>query len=364
MDFKDQIKQLGDKALKLKDSIPTEEATKTALIMPFIQCLGYDVFNPKEVIPEFITDYGAKNIEKVDYAILKNDQPILIIECKWHGEKLEKHYTQLHKYFHLTKARFAILTNGFIYNFYTDLANANKMDEKPFLSFDITDIRDAQVEELKKFHKSYFEIDKIVSTASALKYTNEIKAILSKELNEPSESFVKFFVSQVYDGRATEKVMEQFTELVKKSGQQLLSDIITDRLKTALKKEDEAQAAKEQAVKAAEALQAETKIETTAEELEAYYIVKAILRKKVDSARIVYRDAQSYFAILLDDNNRKPLCRLHLNGTKKYIGIFSADDKEKIEKKSEISSIDDVYKFASQLESIVEYYDKLGTVAK
>lgn len=111
-------------------------------------------------------------------------------------------------------------------------------------------------------------------------------------------------------------------------------------------------------------MQAETKIETTAEELEAYYIVKAILRKKVDSARIVYRDAQSYFAILLDDNNRKPLCRLHLNGTKKYIGIFSADDKEKIEKKSEISSIDDVYKFASQLESIVEYYDKLGTVAK
>ena len=117
MEFKDLIKQLGEKVLKLRDQIQTEEATKSAFILPFIQSLGYDVFNPIEVVPEFVTDYGAKNVEKVDYAILKDNVPVLIIECKHHVENLDKHYTQIHKYFHITKARFALLTNGVQYNF-------------------------------------------------------------------------------------------------------------------------------------------------------------------------------------------------------------------------------------------------------
>ena len=154
MEFKDLIKQLGEKVLKLRDQIQTEEATKSAFILPFIQSLGYDVFNPIEVVPEFVTDYGAKNVEKVDYAILKDNVPVLIIECKHHVENLDKHYTQIHKYFHLTKARFALLTNGVQYNFYTDLDAANKMDEKPFFSFDITSIKEQQIKELAKFHKS------------------------------------------------------------------------------------------------------------------------------------------------------------------------------------------------------------------
>jgi hypothetical protein len=139
MDFKDSIKKLSEKVCILKDQIKTEEATKSAFVMPLIQILGYDLFDPTEVVPEFITDAGVvKNVEKVDYAIMKDKQPILIIECKHHLEKVDKHYTQTHKYFHLTKARFAILTNGVQYNFYTDIDAPNKMDEKPFLSFDIS----------------------------------------------------------------------------------------------------------------------------------------------------------------------------------------------------------------------------------
>jgi len=147
MEFKEEVKQLGEKILKYKNQVVTEEATKSAFIMPFIQILGYDLFNPTEVVPEFITDYGAKNIEKVDYAIMKDGQPVLIVECKSHSESLDKHYTQIHKYFHLTKARFSLLTNGIHYNFYADLDLANKMDEKPFLSFDITNIKEQQIKE-------------------------------------------------------------------------------------------------------------------------------------------------------------------------------------------------------------------------
>jgi len=89
------------------------------------------------------------------------------------------------------------------------------MDEKPFLEFDFTNMKEQIVFELKKFHKSYFDLNSIVSSASELKYSNEIKSILANELNEPSPSFVKFFVSQVYTGKATEKVMTQFTDIVK-----------------------------------------------------------------------------------------------------------------------------------------------------
>lgn len=350
MEFKDQIKQIGEKVIKLRDQIQTEEATKSAFIMPFIQSLGYDVFNPIEVVPEFVTDFGAKNVEKVDYAILKDNQPVLIIECKNHSEKLEKHYTQVHKYFHLTKARFALLTNGVLYNFYTDLDLANVMDEKPFFSFDITNIKEQQIKELVKFHKNGFDIGAILNTASELKYSNAIKSLLMAELSNPTQEFVKYFVSRVYDGKATEKVMIQFTEIVKKTVEQTFNDIVSDRLMNAIN----------QTKQSNEELQPimdvdENKIVTTEEEINGFYIVKSILRTKIDSNRILYRDSQTYFSVILDDNNRKPLCRLWLNGqSKKYLGLF---DKDKKETKVEIASIDDIYKFSNELLATIDYYD-------
>ncbi len=306
-----------------------------------------------EVVPEFVTDYGAKNIEKVDYAILKENQPVLIIECKNHSENLEKHYTQIHKYFHLTKARFALLTNGIQYNFYADLVMPNKLDEKPFLSFDITIIKDHQIKELSKFHKSGFDINAILNTASELKYSNDIKSILNSELTNPTPEFVKYFVSRVYDGKATERVMLQFTEIVKRTVDQTFNDIVSDRLMNAINTTKKAVAESEP--------QPENKVETdegktvtTEEELNGFYIVKSILRTKIPSDRIVYRDTISYFGILLDDNNRKPLCRLWLNSqNKKYIGLF---DKEKKETKHEINSLDDIYNFSNQLLETIDYY--------
>jgi hypothetical protein len=354
MDFKDQVKQLGERVAKLKENIATEEATKNAMIMPFINALGYDIFNPLEVVPEFVTDIGTKKGEKIDYAIFKDNQPTILIECKHWQQNLNIHDNQLLRYFHVSKAKFGILTNGILYRFYTDLVEPNKMDEKPFFEFDITDLKDIQVEELKKFHKSYFEIEKIVSNASDLKYTNEIKAILNNELKNPSETFVKFFVAQVYNGRATEKVMAQFTELVKKSCTQVISDIITDRLKSALNKEAEVNSVPQQEESNSVEEASAKKIETTVEEMEAFYIIKAVLREKTDSKRITFRDAQSYFAVFLDDNNRKPVCRLYFNSDKKYVGTFDAN---KNETRTDLKSLDDLYNLKPQLEYICDVYD-------
>jgi hypothetical protein len=356
MDFKDFIKQLGERVVSLKENIQTEEATKNAFIMPFIQALGYDVFNPIEVVPEFISDIGTKKGEKIDYAIIKDGQPTILIECKHWAQNLNLHDGQLLRYFHVSKAKFGILTNGVQYRFYSDLVQPNKMDEKPFFEFIISDISDGQIEELKKFHKHYFEIDKILNTASELKYINEIKAVLANELRTPSESFTKHFVSQIYPGRATEKIMQQFNEYVKKSCSQLITDIITERLKTALIKETESPS-KESAESIIETEQPldDKKIETTVEEMEAFFIIKSMLRSKVDINRLSYRDAQSYFSLILDNTNRKPICRLYFNGNKKIIATLDSDKKEV---RNELKSLDDIFNFESQLITTIESYNK------
>jgi len=354
MDFKDQIKQLGERVVRLKDQIQTEEATKNAFIMPFIQALGYDVFNPIEVVPEFVTDIGTKKGEKIDYAIFKDKNPIILVECKHWAQNLDIHDGQLLRYFHVSKAKFAILTNGIIYRFYSDLVEPNKMDEKPFLEFNISEIKDNQIEELKKFHKSYFDAESIVNTASELKYSIELKHLLNQELNNPSPEFVKYFTKQVYPSSVTAKILDQFTNLIKKSAQQYISDLITERLNSALNQEKETSNQSESVATVTEQTNTASTIETTEEELEGFMIVKTILRQKVDIKRITYRDAQSYFAILLDDNNRKTICRLYMNGNKKYFVVL---DENKKEVKTEILTLEDIFNFSDKLFQIVENYD-------
>lgn len=341
MDFKDQVKQIADRALKLKEQIQTEEATKNALVMPFIQSLGYDIFNPMEVVPEFVSDIGTKKGEKIDYAIMKDGSPVLLIECKHWAQNLDLHDGQLLRYFHVSKSRFGVLTNGILYRFYADLVEPNKMDEKPFLEFTITDIKDNQLEELKKFHKATFDIDSIVNTASELKYMNELRTLISAELTNPSENFVRHFAKQVHPGIITAKVLEQFTNLTRKTIQQYITDIITERLKTALTKENE-KTQQEQTIVPSTPTE-KNKINTTPEELEAYLIVKSILRQSTDSNRIHFRDAQSYFSILLDDNNRKPICRFYLETERKQIALLDAQKKET---KYELKTLDDIYLYA------------------
>ena len=350
MDLKDLLKQIADRT-KHKENIQTEEATKNAFIMPFLQSLGYDIFNPLEVVPEFVADIGIKKGEKIDYAIFKDGVPTILVECKDWRQNLNVHDGQLLRYFHVSKAKFGLLTNGIVYRFYSDLVAPNKMDEKPFLEFNITEIKDNQIEELKKFHKANFDAESIVNTASEMKYMNELKHLLHQELTEPTPEFVKYFASKVYSGRVTEKILEQFTELTKKSVQHYISDLITERLKTALSKEDEKNKT-ENSVE--QNLTDISKVNTTEEELEGFLIVKTILRQKIPATRVTYRDAQSYFAIFLDDNNRKAVCRLYLNGGKKFIGLL---DENKKETKYEIQSLDEIFNYSAELLKTIEQYE-------
>lgn len=362
MDFKDQIKQLSERVVKLKENIQTEEATKTAFIMPMIQALGYDVFDPTEVVPEYTCDLGIKKGEKIDYAIHKDGLPIILIECKHWKEDLTSHNGQLFRYFHVSNARFGILTNGIIYRFYTDLVEKNKMDEKPFFEFNLEKYRESQVEKLREFHKSYFDIDTILNTASELKYTNEIRNAIVQEVNNPSDEFVKYFARPVYPGRFNDVVLEQFRAIVKQAFAQYANDYMNERLKSAIgadtvvenrvdaKPENSAQPASEEPMPE----DSDNKITTTEEELQGFYIVRAILYPELDDiSRVAQRDTQSYFGILLDDNNRKPICRLHFNSSNKYIETF---DSEKKGTKHQLASLDDIYKYRNEIIAACKMY--------
>lgn len=346
MDFIDQIKLFAKRIETLKASIETEEATKTSIVLPFFQqLLGYDVFNPEEFTPEFSENIGLKKCEKVDYAIKSNGKPIIIIECKCIGENLKNHYSQLFKYFSSTTAKFAILTNGVDYKFYSDLEAPNQLDNVPFLDINMLNLKDEQIVELKKFHKSNFDVNKIVERASDLKYTNEFKNIFSDQLQDPSDDFVRFFLSLAYNKRQTQNAIEYFRPILKKSLHNYINELMNEKIKNAL--DDESSEALTDIDLEIE--KKNSKIHTTQEELEAYVIVKTLLSGIVDVQNINYKDTGNYFAILYGTKNTCWICRLYLNSkTNKYIK-FNTTGGEKIK-----MPIKNIYEIKSLKEHLKE----------
>lgn len=363
MDLIDAIDRLASRLDHYSDHLKTEEGTKHTLIMPVLNALGYNVFDPLEVIPEFTADVGLKKNEKVDYAIVIEGKPMILIECKTFESKLSlAHASQLYRYFACTDARFSVLTNGVEYWFYTDLDATNRMDEKPFFEFNLRDYDPGSVNELKKFAKANFDLENILSNASELKYAKQIGRLLAQEFDEPTEEFVKLLTNRVYSGRFTSSVHEQFRALVKNAFRQFIRDKVHDRLTSALRGGDAAPVepaatasppADQQAEDAAP-VDADDSIVTTDDEIEAFHIVRAILAQEIEPRRVAIRDTKSYCGVLLDDNNRKPICRLRFNYSQKYLSLF---DDQKNEERVPIESVYDIYKHADRLKAIAARYD-------
>ncbi|ALR32198.1 MULTISPECIES: type I restriction endonuclease [Chryseobacterium] len=356
MDLKIKLEQLHQKVVGLKDQIGTEEATKNAFVMPFIQILGYDIFNPTEVVPEHVCDIGTKKGEKVDYVIRNNDEPIFIIECKHWKESADAHNSQLHRYYHVSKTRFGVLTNGIVYNFYTDLEKPNIMDEKPFFTINIEDLKDSSIKILESFTKKDYNLESILDSAEALKYIKAIRKEFEKEIENPSDEIVKLLVSRFFEKPITANRMISFKEYTKKALSTSINESISFRLKSALSINEQIEKQGDN-VKPSQPIDEnnDSKIVTTEEELEGFQIVKAILREKIPSSRIAHRDTLSYFGILLDDNNRKPLCRLHFNTVNKYLETFH-NGKESGEKVL-LNNLDEIYNYRNQIHQTLENYN-------
>lgn len=363
MELIDHLSNLASRIQKQVSFIQTEEATKNALVLPFLNALGYNVFDPTEVVPEFITDIGTKKGEKVDYAIFRDGKPIILIECKHVGSDLNiNHASQLFRYFHVTEARIGVLTNGVTYRLFTDLEQPNKMDERPFMEFDLFNFNDHEVTEIKKLSKADFSIDEMLAAAHDLKYVRAFKNYLDSQFSRPNEEFVRFVAKQVYDGVLTAKMKDQFSALIARTMQQFLNEKMAAKFKSVLSE------AGTNVAPALNAPPAETVVAineqpllkeqdkgivTTVEETEGFMIVRAILRKYVAVSRVVMRDVQSYCGILLDDNNRKPICRMHFNGSKKFLTLFDKEELERVD----IENLEDLYQLATRLRATIAKYE-------
>lgn len=346
MDFTRDIQNFADHAMVLKDSIETEEATKTALIMPFFRLLGYDIFNPMEFVPEYTADIGVKKGEKVDYAIMQGGKPIILIEAKKVNEPLDaNHSSQLLRYFGTVEARFGILTNGMQYQFYTDCDAPNIMDKKPFLDITLADIRENEIGELEKFCKDKFEADTVYDAAAQLKDLGQLKKAISAVFAEIPDGFVRVLMDAAeMEGMRTQKVMAKYRPLAKKAAAQYINEIVRERLNSIVNPPEQADHAETEQEEEPSAPQ--SAIVTTEEELQALYIVRAILGGDVPVKRIGYKDTASYFSVLIDNKVTRWVCRFYFKENVKYVTIQN-DDKS--EKRYDIGAIEDIYGLADVL---------------
>lgn len=323
-EFKNSFSQLKKRAEAAKEHIQSEEATKTSIVMPFFRNLGYDVFNPQEFLPEFTADVGIKKGEKVDYAIMVDGCPVILIEAKPYKSSLEQHDSQLVRYFHASSVKFAILTNGILYRFFTDLENTNKMDEKPFFEFNLLEFRDKDLKELEKFRKEKFDVSSVIDTAEELKYKNMIKDLLKKQLDEDaSDSFLSYVLNEVYPNkRKTQQVLDRFRPWLPQAFDDLINERIDERLQAALGAKEK-EAAKESKLSDELTAKEETSelITITEAELGVFYTIASILREIVPISRLAHRKNNSYCNILVDDKRNNWIARIHINKNKNLLEI-------------------------------------------
>lgn len=353
MDFSERVKELARRSKHASQHALTEEATKTAVILPLIQSFGFDIFNLDEVVPEFVADVGLKKGEKVDFALKIDGKLSVLIEVKPISMPLgTAQYSQLYRYFAVTAAKLAVLTNGREIWFFSDVDEPNKMDKKPFFKFDLQSFDEGEVADLARFQKGLFSIDSIIQTASNLKYANAAASYLRKQLAVPDEDFARLIGRQIHEGTLTRAVIEQLKPAIQSALDIVIRDRIQDKLNIAFRPEPAAPEVSAQ--KTADDKTSGSETITTEDELQGFMIVRAISAKLVEVDRITIRDAKSYCSIFIDDNNRKPVCRLYFNSkSTKSVGIF---DGQKVESKHTIERLSDIFKFAADIEDCVKAY--------
>lgn len=370
MDIEERLQAIAGRIPAVRAKLTTEEATKTSLVLPFIRALGYDFTDPSQVVPEYHADVPGIKGERVDYAILQDGAPIIMFECKAAGSNLgNPHHSQLFRYFGCTSVRVGVLTNGIQYEFYSDLDDVNRMDAKPFMSFDVSDLANAPIAELTRLSRGKFNEAEVLSAAAEMKYNQALRRFLGQQFVEPGDEFNKMLIAQVYQGKViTQKVRENFAPIIHRALQQFLADQVNERLRAALSRSepdpaktrptDAASVAAGAAAPAATASAEDDESDTTVEEIEGFLIVKSILRGTVAPSRVAMRDQTTYCAVLLDDNNRRPLCRLWFNRSRWHVGLFDiVDDNGKArEEKVAIESLDDIYGLADRLIATAQRY--------
>lgn len=359
MSFKEQVTELSKRAVSAQTIALTEEATKNALVMPFLRTLGFDVFDPTQIIPEFVADVGLKKGEKVDYAVKIDGKIQYILEAKAVSANLsDAQYSQLYRYFSTTDCSIAILTNGIQIWFFTDLDAPNKLDVNPFFKFDLFDYDENDLRELEKFHRDRFSIEDIKSSANTLKRMKAAISCIEAQFSDPDDEFVRLISKNIYDGKLTASVVTEFKPIIKRAFDDLVRQKIQRKLTAAFNDSVSIPTESGATANVAVELGDDGGIETTQDELDGFNIVRAIGAEFADISRIVMRDQKSYCGINFDDNNRKPILRLHFNSKTKFLTIF---DAEKNGTRFDVDRVTDIYKVKGEIQAVIQSYAQNGS---
>ncbi|WP_303347410.1 type I restriction enzyme HsdR N-terminal domain-containing protein [Methanobrevibacter sp.] len=338
MTFENQILDFSKNITNKKRGISTEETTKISLVLPFLKILEYDVENPHELKAEYVADTGVRKREKIDLAVFIDNEVKILIECKSANTKLNSnHLSQLYRYFSVSDVKFVVLTNGIVYQFFTDSKNPGRMDQNPFLEVDLRKLTDEKIESLKLFTKSRFSQEKILEHVEELKYRHEIHNILLNEIRYPSDELIRVFAKKIYSGNLDKKQMKYFHKIIK------------DELKDVFENDYEL---------------GSSEIITTEEEIQGFYIVRAIVSEIINPDKITMKDRKSYCAIFFDDNKNYTICRLYFNDLDNLaIAFFDSMDKDKygsrIGEIMPINNINDIYNYKDKLLDTVSAYKKI-----
>ncbi len=336
----EDLRNLSEQIKKRQAHVKGEEATKQALVLPFLQVLGFDVYDPTEVRPEYVADFAKKKssgqMEKIDYAITLKGDPAVFVECKAIDVAVEDHDGQLARYFNSTPSvKLAVITNGIQYRFFTDLRAPNLMDAAPFLDLNILRITEREAELLKPFTKEQFNPAIVQRHAEEVISLERVTALIHDLLRSPSENFVRFILGELdlVGGRVTANVVGRFEPIVKKSIQTALLGMMTKSIQqeiappagsaTAPLSPAPASANRAPMEKTAESITTDAVAkavpaanpspavvsepdgttaagaETTEEEKEIFQAVKRICAGSTNRAAIKYRDGVNFLAINL-----------------------------------------------------------------
>ncbi|MDR2353151.1 MAG: type I restriction enzyme HsdR N-terminal domain-containing protein [Deltaproteobacteria bacterium] len=361
-----KLKDIANTYLSAREQILTEEATKTALIMPFFAALGFNVFNPLEVVPEITADIGEKKREKIDYALKSGDEYLMLVECKKCTVPLiDKNLSQLFRYFGALRlklnVRLAILTNGIEYNFYSDLENDNVLDQIPFLSFDILNIDEQKANELLQFTKTNFNVETIITAAGEFKRRAAIEKLLESYMTNPSEAFVRCVLKDVASVKNTQQVISTYAPIIKDAFNQLIRTRVSNILKQAMNQNViNSEVEIEKANSEIQQNEVNNSTSVSTEEIEAFTIVKSIIRSEIDISRITFKDFKASCSIVLDDNFRKPLIKLCFDDSSKKRIILYNDKQNIKENQFLIDNVFEIYNYSEAIISTLKEYTKIS----
>lgn len=288
---------------RLEERCPNEAQTRVVLIEPLLGILGYSYQD--DMLTEINAGWGQKN-DKADIGlIVEGKSTEVIIECKKYGKRLtDIEASQLNGYFiNVKNAKFGILTNGLEWKFYSinEATKDSKLYNIPFLTLNFSEITDNLIEEFSKFHKSAQYLKELYEEVQEIYFLQGFEDAFATELSDPSEDFIKAVFNRMHGKKLTESTKIRIKNLINSNAiQNALLKVIEEESKNG------------------------STVITTAEELKIYHSIKTLLLhsiKKLDASRINYRDQKNSFNILVDDNNKKIICKIVSNKGKYFIEL-------------------------------------------